>query len=69
MLEHLKQIRTRTLDKCETDKRGTGEWTKGQHSWNISVTNEVRGGGKGIVGIVNGMPILGNPFLLMKTIA
>ena len=58
MLEHLKQIRTRTLDKCETDKRGTGEWTKGQHSWNISVMNKVRGGAKGTVGIVNGMPFL-----------
>ena len=26
------------------DLRGTGEWTEGQHSWNISLTNEVRGG-------------------------
>ena len=35
--------------------RGSGVWTKGQHSWNISVTKEVKGGAKGTVGIVSGM--------------
>ena len=48
--------------------RGTGEWRKGQHSWNISVTNEVRGGTKVTVGIVSGIAISGNLFLLMKKI-
>ena len=49
--------------------RGTGEWRKGQHSWNISVTNEVRGGAKGTVGIVQGMPFSLNLFFLLKNIA
>ena len=48
--------------------RGTGEWRIGQHSWNISVANEVRGGTKGTVVIASGMPIMWNLSLLMKKI-
>ena len=31
-----------TFAWCEIDIRGNGEWTKGQHSWNISITKEAR---------------------------
>ena len=51
--------------KCRNFGRGTREWTKGQQSW-ISVTNGVRGGAKGTIGIVSGMPVLWNPFFGQK---
>ena len=42
---------------------GGGELVSGrQESWNISVTNEARGGAKGTLGIISGMPILRNHF-------
>ena len=41
---------------------GTEEWRKGQYSLNIYVRNEVRGGAKGTVGIVSGIPFSWNPF-------
>ena len=42
-----------------------GDWKVDKRT-TFSVTNEVRGGVKGSVGIVSGMPILWNHFLIMK---
>ena len=54
-----------TDERATLTARGTGEWMQGQKSWNISVTNEERGGAKGTAGIISGIPVSWNPFLLM----
>ena len=33
---------TNFVSTRQNDSRGNGEWTKGQHSWNISITKEAR---------------------------
>ena len=55
----LLELSTNTTEVIVTNlhQGGTGEWRRGQQSWNISVINEVRGGHKGTIGINSGMGI------------
>ena len=42
VLEKWPQLAVNGPKLCELAPRGNGEWTKGQHSWNISITKEAR---------------------------